>query len=69
VTEEEMTIEAARSMMEHGIASPRRTDLIWKIRSFMAAFGLGDRTPASFLDALKASGLKVTHDDIGGTSA
>ncbi len=61
-----MTIEAARSMMEHGIDSPRRTDLIWKIRSFMAAFGLGERTPASFLNALKANGLKVIHDDVKG---
>jgi hypothetical protein len=64
MTEEEMTTEAARSMMEHGISSPRRTDLIWKIRSFMASFGLGDRTPASFLDALKANGMKVVHDDV-----
>jgi hypothetical protein len=65
MTEEEMTIEAARSMQEHGIESPRRTDLIWKIRVFMNAFDLGGRTPAQLLGALKAAGLKITHDDVG----
>jgi len=63
VTEEEMTIEAARSMMEHGIESPRRTDLIWKIKVFMSLFGLGGRSPAELIDALKFAGLKIVHDD------
>jgi hypothetical protein len=66
MTREEMTTEAARSMMEHGIDSPRRTDLIWKIRTFMVSFGLGDRSPASLIDGLKASGLKIVHDDVKG---
>jgi len=61
VTEEEMTIESARSMMEHGIESPRRTDLIWKIRSFMRQFGLGDRSAAELISALESAGLKVDH--------
>ena len=68
MTEDEMTTEAARSMMEHGIDSPRRTDLIWKIRAFMVSFGLEGRTPASLIDALKSSGLKVTHDDVKGAT-
>lgn len=63
MTEEEMTIEAARSMMEHGIDSPRRTDLIWKIRFFMNLFGLGERSPADLIDALNVAGLKIVHDD------
>ena len=63
MTEEEMTIEAARSMMEHGIESPRRTDLIWKIKVFMNLFGLGGRSPAELIDALKVAGLKIVHDD------
>jgi len=63
VTEEEMTIEAARSMMEHGIESPRRTDLIWKIKVFMSLFGLGGRSPAELISALEAAGLKIVHDD------
>jgi len=58
---EKMVAEAARSMMEHGIDSPRRTDLIWKIRSFMPSFGIGHRTPAELINALEAAGLKLTH--------
>jgi hypothetical protein len=61
VTKEEMIIETARSTMEHGVSSPRRTDLIWKIRSFMVAFGLEDRSPGELLDSLKAHGLEVDH--------
>lgn len=63
MTEEEMTIEAARSMMDHGIESPRRTDLIWKIKSFMNLFGLGDRTPNELIKALDVVELKVVHGD------
>ena len=59
MTEEEMTIEAARSMMEHGIDSPRRTDLIWKVREFMRQFELGHRSPSEFFQALKDEGLEV----------
>lgn len=66
MSEEEMTIEAARSMMEHGIDSPRRTDLIWKIKVFMNGFDLGHRSPGELISALKAAGLKITHDAVGG---
>lgn len=45
MTEEEMTKEAAKSMMKHGFNSPQRTDLIWKIKTFMRLFGLGERSP------------------------
>ena len=65
MTEEEITVEAARSMMEHGTASPRRTDLIWKIRTFMYLFGLGDRSPNDLIKALDVAGLKVVHGDVG----
>jgi hypothetical protein len=66
MTKEEMTTEAARSMMEHGIESPRRTDLIWKIKVFMNGFDLGHRSPGDLIDAMKAAGLKITHDLVGG---
>ena len=58
-----MTKEAARSMIEHGFASPRRTDLIFKIRTFMPLFGLGDRSPIDLIMALDAAGLKIDHAD------
>jgi hypothetical protein len=61
MNEEEMTIEAAKSMMEHGIDGPRRTDLIWKIKVFMRLFGLGDRTPNDLIKALDCAGLKLVH--------
>jgi hypothetical protein len=63
MTEEELTIEAARSMMEHGIDSPQRTDLIYKIRLFMRMFGLGDRSASDLIKALDVAGLKVVHQD------
>lgn len=61
MTEEEMTLEAGLSMMEHGIDGPRRTDLIWKIKVFMNLFGLGDRSPNDLIKALDAAGLKAIH--------
>lgn len=64
VTEKEMTIETARSTMEHGIDSPRRIDLIWKIKVFMRGFDLGHRSPAELIDAMKAAGLKIAHGDV-----
>jgi hypothetical protein len=65
MTEEQMTLEAGLSMMEHGIDSPRRTDLIWKIKVFMNLFGLGDRSPNDLIKALDVAGLKVVHGDVG----
>lgn len=65
MTEEEMTIEFARSMRKHGFASPRRTDLVWKIRLFMRQFGVGDRSPKDLIKALDAAGLKIVHGDVG----
>lgn len=56
-----MTIETARSTMEHGIDSPRRTDMIWKIKVFMRGFDLGHRSPAELIDALAHAGLKIGH--------
>ena len=66
MTEEEMIIEATRSMMENGLDSPRRTDLIWKIRSFMVMFALGDRTPGDLIKAMDAAGLKIEHAQTSG---
>ena len=65
MTEEEMIIETVRSTMEHGIESPRRTDMIWKIKVFMRCFGVGDRSPAHLLSALEVAGLKLVHTDAG----
>lgn len=64
MTEEEMTIEAARSMMEHGIDSPRRTDMIWKIKVFMRLFDLGHRSPNDLIKAMDCAGLRIVHAPI-----
>ncbi len=68
MTKEEMIEEAAGFLMEHGFACPNRTDLIFKIRSFMRAFGVGDRAPIDLINALGTAGLKIVHDDRTGPS-